>query len=636
MKGLLKLFREPLLPSHFCRVFNAFKNVEQDRQIGDRRIPNARERSIDGPSAYLPPGFLLCNMRVLPYRQQLFASITDRRDFYHQAKVSPARAHTNLLPFCFSEEELGSCEALSIARQEELAGQKRRRPREVAGDGFGGAAFSAGSSNGWYAGFNSLFQGDHLGVEFALQAHETLLTSGSLLDAESRVLGRSIFPAGDRFEGLIIDDYFAIGKEDVGALPSSTFAAWALAEARRLYQAHGLPGSPEKDVEAENEFKAAGAEVVSTKQAVGLGLTTVGAPLSKRLGLAQLSLRAAKLGSTSSSLISRLAGNWTSILMYRRCLMAIVDDLFALAARAEKEHQNEVLFQPVSVRNELILLSDLAPLMCSNIAVDYCPYVFASDASLGKDAVTFTAIDPKISEAIWLGSDKRGTYSKLQAFPQSLLAAVGEELQEDLCEDPWGECRSVEKPLALSFDFVEFYGGSGRVTAAAAELGLVVAPPLDLDSSDHYDLSSPRLLEWCLYMIEAGRFGSFLTEPPCTTFSAAAYPALRSYAEPLGFCPSEPRTKHGNLLAFRSFVLLRHGRRFSRPCGKEQPRSSKMRRLGAWSSLLELGFEESIVASCQYGSPHKKEFVFLTFLIDSKTLEHRCPGGHQHVKIQGQ
>ena len=58
-KGLLRLFQNPLKAGHFSRVFNAHKSWEVDLQIGDRRIPNARERSIDGPSKQLPAGFLL-------------------------------------------------------------------------------------------------------------------------------------------------------------------------------------------------------------------------------------------------------------------------------------------------------------------------------------------------------------------------------------------------------------------------------------------------------------------------------------------------------------------------------------------------------------------------------------------------
>jgi len=100
---------------------------------------------------------------------------------------------------------------------------------------------------------------------------------------------------------------------------------------------------------------------------------------------------------------------------------------------------------------------------------------------------------------------------------------------------------------------------------AASALGLVVT--LDISDSAHYDLKDVRLLEWIMHMVESSRFGSFLIEPPCTTFSAAAFPMVRSYRVPLGFCRSHPKTLEGNTLAFRGFILLRHGRRHSTPCG---------------------------------------------------------------------
>ena len=43
-----------------------------------------------------------------------------------------------------------------------------------------------------------------------------------------------------------------------------------------------------------------------------------------------------------------------------------------------------------------------------------------------------------------------------------------------------------------------------------------------------------------------------------------------------------------------------------------------------WRNLLELGFAEAVVASsCQFGSPHRKEFRLLTYLIDCSGLEVR-------------
>lgn len=48
--------------------------------------------------------------------------------------------------------------------------------------------------------------------------------------------------------------------------------------------------------------------------------------------------------------------------------MALIDDMFALASAAEKEGKNKLIHQPPSVRTELLLLSSLAPLICTNVS----------------------------------------------------------------------------------------------------------------------------------------------------------------------------------------------------------------------------------------------------------------------------
>lgn len=104
------------------------------------------------------------------------------------------------------------------------------------------------------------------------------------------------------------------------------------------------------------------------------------------------------------------------------------------------------------------------------------------------------------------------------------LKALGEE---DFSEDVKREdvpCRPIKAPL-LYFDFAEICGGSGVLSRQKAALGLVVAPVLDLTYSEHYDLLELRFLEWVLTMVVAARFRSFFLEPPCTTFSPAAYPS---------------------------------------------------------------------------------------------------------------
>eukprot|EP00435_Cladocopium_sp_Y103_P017362 s4386_g4.t1 len=635
-KGLLRLFEEPAGPGLFSRVFNCFKNTEQDRQIGDRRRVNMAELSYDGPSQFLPPGSVLTQLKLARFSQRLVASVTDRRDFYHQAAVTSSRAQTNLLPFQFEPEELADLDAYQKLSEDLPTG--RAGVREEIGDrlGFSGGV---GRRKRWtprplFGGFGSLFQGDHLGVEFALCSHQTLLEDAGLLNESHQIRGKFPFPKGPTYTGLVIDDFFFIGREAVHTPAAETAAAFALEKARCTYTSEGLWGSVEKDIVAADVFKAAGAEVVSDVRAVRSGFVGVGAPRAKRLALAALSLRVARLPGITPQLASKLSGNWSSVLLYRRCLNSIVDDLFAIGAGADRDC-GPVLPLSRKVARELVMLAALAPLMSTNTAVEYVDRLFASDASLSKGAFVSAKADAELVENLWLDSDKKGAYALLDNGFRETLKHLGEYDGEDEPPEP-PLIRPKASPL-LYFDFVEICGGVGAVSSAAVDLGLVVAPPLDLSASLHYNLCDLRLLEWAIYMIEENRFASFLCEPPCTTFSPAAHPNLRSYVLPYGYDRSHPRVIHGNCLAFRSLVLLRVGCRHGRPCGLEQPRRSKMAWLREWISLVLSGlFEEAIVAACRFNSPHQKEFRFLLHAIPAEWLEARCTRDHPHVRIQGQ
>jgi hypothetical protein len=213
-KGLAELFDSPIEENMFCRCFNAFKDLTKDRQIGDRRMVNMSEMAFDGPSKFLPPGPLLVQLKVRRFREKLVASITDRRDFYHQAKVSLERCQSNLLPFSYALDELQDLKALEkfCSRADEKTSTKR----EVVGDKLGfsqkhGRAVSLPER--LFPGFSSLFQGDHLGVEFALCAHQVLLERNGLLINDQQIKGHHGFPTGPLYSGLVIDDFFLIGRE---------------------------------------------------------------------------------------------------------------------------------------------------------------------------------------------------------------------------------------------------------------------------------------------------------------------------------------------------------------------------------------------------------------------------------------
>eukprot|EP00435_Cladocopium_sp_Y103_P043632 s2722_g12.t1 len=642
VRGLLHLGVQPVCPGHFSRVFNCFKSAEADRQIGDRRIVNHAEFHVDGPSKHLPQGQQLCMLRLPRYTHMLRGSITDRRDFYHQAQVSNERAESNMLPFSYPLDFFSNTQALEQLKFRTLS--RVERNRESIGDGLRALVQpsdgrkpkrSPALPDRVYPCFRSLFQGDHLGVEFALKSHSVLLEGGGLLNPSSRILGHHGFPPGPAWDALVIDDYFALSCEPLTVCDHDTFAMKALVTARRLYEKEELLGSTEKDIVASPNVKAAGAEIRSEEKNVRMGVVPVGAPFEKRLALAVLSLRAACLPGISPKLASRLAGNWVSLLQYRKCWSCLVDSLFGFATAAESWDEKVILSLSRGIAQELSVLAAVAPIIFSNIAVDYLGELFATDASNQKGAIVAAPIDPKLAEVVWLSSDKKGAYSHLDNDFRAILRQTG--FHDDAFDAPSFDEHVVapSKPPLLYFDFVEICGGAGKVSKELDRLGHSVAPPLDLSDSQHYGLCSLRLLEWIIYMLEENRFRSFLIAPPCTTFSPAAHPAVRSYKQPLGFDRNLPKTLLGNTLAFRALVLMRVGHRCRRPCGLEQSRLSKMAWLALWRSLLLLDFHEAIVASCMFGSPHRKEFRLLCFLLDVDFLTVRCCGGHSHLRIEG-
>lgn len=177
--GLLRLHRKEEGPGQFCKIFNTFKNHDTDRQIGDRRNVNSMERSAGGPSSTLPSGPLLTNL-CCPPGWSLRGSITDRRDFYHQISVSLSRSASNMTPFGFSLEELSGCAAL-----EDFIGRSKKikYDREIHGDRLGktGKLGDEDELDGLlHPCFGAVYQGDHLGVEFALEGHFNLLRRESL------------------------------------------------------------------------------------------------------------------------------------------------------------------------------------------------------------------------------------------------------------------------------------------------------------------------------------------------------------------------------------------------------------------------------------------------------------------------
>lgn len=216
-KGLLELSTVGAPGGLSSRVFNNYKNPLADRMIGDRRLMNMGERSLSGPSKYLPGGYMMTSIHC-PRGCTIYGIVTDRKDFYHQARVTRSRAESNALPFSYDAGLFEGDEALSRLRGHLNAGYG---PREVVGDRYGKPGLGKKrkgllvDGTQLYPSFKSLYQGDHLGVEFALSSHSAMLSCWGLLKRSNRICGHHPFPIGPNYEGLVIDDYFGLTCQPV-------------------------------------------------------------------------------------------------------------------------------------------------------------------------------------------------------------------------------------------------------------------------------------------------------------------------------------------------------------------------------------------------------------------------------------
>ncbi|CAE7272694.1 unnamed protein product, partial [Symbiodinium necroappetens] len=389
-----------------------------------------------------------------------------------------------------------------------------------------------------------------VGPPFSLRDLASTRAYASLLAdlASRRAASREGDHLGVEFatQAVVIDDFFSISTASLAEVPPDTAPSDALLQtdsarkvlqAKAAYRKHELKGSDHKDVVGALTFKVAGASVDSSLATVADGHILVSAPIEKRLSLVFVSLQAAR----------KAAG-------------------------------------------DLALLAALIPVMCSDVTTPFEESVFCSDSSLSKGAFCEAPVGERISSALWRSADKRG-HSEPLAPAHAAAEASAQVLADPSPRPAWIEeptKASLSKPLAMHYDFLEVFGGSRPVSAALRERGRSNSLVLDLSVSRQFDLASPRALEWILYLVQHGRVRSVFLSPPCTTFSVASWPSVRSHSVPWGFDLRDPKTFRGNKTACVAMLILRSCYCYRVPALLEQPLLSKMLWLPPFKAFLDL------------------------------------------------
>ena len=535
--------------------------------------------------------------------------------------------------------------------------------RELAGDFLHGSQKSVlvGGDEEIFCCFSALFQGDHLGVEYATDAHANLLISHGLSLQECRLQSDRPLVSDELVSGLVSDDFFVISKEPAerSEVYENSQSYKQFLKAKEVYAKERIFGSDDKDVIAASTFKACGGEVVSTYEAVRSGVVSLAAPFEKRVALSAISMTAASWKYTTDALHACLVGSWVSVTLLRRQAMSVMNEVFKVIPPAVLSPEDPHLrFLPRSAAEELQLLASLALVLSSNLAVPFDEEIYATDASNERGGICSARVSAEASAVLWRTAERRREPVPMQSQAQVILSSYDSMFEslpqmkssldgiDELCglsEEEGegglgfsGERQFCQRPIGMRFQFIELCGGAGGVTRELIRRGIACGPVLDLSLSQQFNLAEHRVIQWLCFMMEDDRLDSFLVSPPCTTFSPAAHPCVRSYKQPRGFDQRLWKVWIGNLLAFAALTCLFVALRLEKFGLGEQPRRSKMRWLEEWRRLLMLGAREVFLASCMYGSPHQKEFCFVGANMYVELLHRACSRDHQHVRIQGQ
>ncbi|CAE7225066.1 unnamed protein product [Symbiodinium sp. CCMP2592] len=536
-------------PRELTRVFGAYKSDAADRQIGDRRGANGCEGRVDGAQ-------MLTCITTKPGTKIIGAS-TDRADFYHQAKVSCSKAEGNAAGPRLRLEDFEGTETLRSARalvRSELARPRPSRPlasvleeaRLVSPAVLPRHLFDPETPA--YGCFRSVYQGDHVGVEYGTEAHGNLLEEGGLLLPPTRLLAKRAPSRLGPWEGLIIDDYYCLSSEPASADPASSEATRRVRAAHVIYERDQVQGSPHKDILGADFIVCAGAQVDSSDKVVKAGCCFVSAATPKLLALSVISLKTAAMPAISEELASNLAGSWISALMFRRPLFAVLDGLFGLGKSSAQASGSGLRFLPRKVAQELVVLASLAPVLLSNVAAPFCDRVFCSDASMNRGATCSTKVPEEVAASLWLAAEKKGCYTMLDGGATNCIPPDSDH------ED--GELEvAAKRPLAFDFDVLLIFEGAAGLAVAAAEKGLRCSPVIDPRHSPEYDLRRLAVFEWALYLIWAGKARSI-----AIVFPAGLTPCLPKHRDGRG-----PVTEGASMIFKRSVALLKAAVRASVP-----------------------------------------------------------------------
>lgn len=299
-------------------------------------------------------------------------------------------------------------------------------------------------------GLRTLAMGDSMAVELAQTAHLGILVQLGLLD-ESNLLAMGPPPRGSFFGGVVIDDLILFEKVARSSLSSgaSFESSGKMSAALQRYKDLGLLPHEGKTFYGQLESEFWGAALDGSKGIVRANLKRVIPVLYATLGVL-------KLGICTVSLLEVLIGCWTSIFLFKRRLLSLLNVCYDALQR--QEDRRAVLRLSASLKDELLLVISLAPLAATYLSARDSAYLYESDASTWGIAVCRARLPRWLQGEIHRHRLREQVWSKLLSPSRSLqrvkgLLPAAEELPGDqtLASHPF----YIELGTCLQFEELE-------------------------------------------------------------------------------------------------------------------------------------------------------------------------------------
>lgn len=474
--------------------------------------------------------------------------------------------------------------------------------------------------------FATLALGTSFAVEVAQHTHTALLRRAGVLNPREQVCYRRPLPRGPTLQLLCIDDLAVLQK-----VPRHVSGSYdkcyrgdrvLLGKAGAAYKGVGLRTSAKKAVRDEFQATILGGEVDGRRG-------TLNAPRLRILALSRLTLRLVYLGYTAKQLMETIVGSWIFVLLFRRPLLALFNDVFHEGEHIKHRHQ--IFKLSTRSKQELFLVALWCPFAGTNLRAQPLDKIFCSDASLAGGGVCVAPFSKQATLDLTRVAEQKGFYTRVD---NSTLGQFSARVEDGITEQP-----AIPPSLSEGFlwDFCEVFRGAGNLSQSHASIGLTVHPGFELSDGPHGDVLEPAAALAIIGLICRRVIRAWHVAPVCTTFGALRRPRLRSKLIPFGFNPVDDAASLGNQFAMRGgfilFLCLYYGVLVS----IEQPGGSVMYRLDIFQRLLDAGLCSVRFPFCNWGTPFQKASWWLGNNPLLTELEDSCHCGHagKHFRVRG-